>query len=243
MSKPIFVTGATGNVGQAVIALLSEQSIPMRIAARSPPTESSSSLAQTVHFDFTKPETYAPAISGCRAVFLLRPPAIANTKQTLNPFIDIAYESGAEQIVFVSVTGADQNPFVPHHAVEQHLKACNRTYTILRPGFFAQNLGDAYRTDIVADHRIYLPAGTGKVCFIDARDIAEVAVLSLCFPEQHQGKGYTLVGPEALAFHQVAELLSQQLNQQIIPFPFNRATDYSIRWVAVCSFRNSKLKT
>ncbi|WNZ26011.1 hypothetical protein HJG54_26415 [Leptolyngbya sp. NK1-12] len=50
--------------------------------------------------------------------------------------------------MFVSVTGADQNPFVPHHAVEQHLKAHNRTYTILRPGFFAQNLGDAYRTDI-----------------------------------------------------------------------------------------------
>jgi uncharacterized protein YbjT (DUF2867 family) len=213
--QPVFITGASGNIGQYVVHLLNHQSIPIRIGSRSGQFQLSSPHVQNVVFDFNDSSTYASAITGCGTLFLLRPPAIANTKRTLTPFIDVAYASGVNHIVFVSVTGADTNVLVPHHAVEMHLKASGRSFTILRPGFFAQNLGDAYRKDITEDNRIFLPSGYGRVTFVDTRDIAEISVASLVSPERHRKKEYTLVGREALTFSQVADLLSEQLGRLV----------------------------
>lgn len=212
---PIFITGASGNIGKHVVDVLLQRSVSIRIGARSGHIPSSSPLVQNVLFDFNDPHTYADAVSGCRSVFLLRPPAVANTKQTINPFIDKAFASGVEHIVFVSVTGADTNILVPHHAVEKHLKASGCSFTILRPGFFAQNLGDAYRKDISEEDRIFLPSGKGRASFVDTRDIAEAAAAALTAPEEHHQKEYTLVGREALTFSNVADLLSNQLGRMI----------------------------
>jgi uncharacterized protein YbjT (DUF2867 family) len=205
----ILVTGASGNVGKEVVRLLQERSVPFRIGARR------ADRSDAVKLDFLDTSTYAPALTGCRAVFLLRPPAVANTKQTLNVFLDVARSQGVAQVVFVSVAGAGDNPIVPHHAVEQHLRTGSGQWTILRPGFFAQNLGDAYRRDIVEDQRIYVPAGAGRVAFIDVRDVAAVAVAALVDPAPHHGQTYTLTGPAAVTFDQVAADLSAELGRTI----------------------------
>jgi uncharacterized protein YbjT (DUF2867 family) len=206
----IFVSGAGGNVGRAVVQQLQKRGVAYCIGVRTVGEQ-----ANAVPFDFLKAETYGSAIAGCEAVFLLRPPAIANTKATLNPFIDVARAAGVQQIVFVSVAGAADKPWVPHHAVEQHLMQGPADWTILRPGFFAQNLGNAYRDDIVQDDRIYVPARDGQVAFIDARDIAAVAVEALLHPVDHSGQCYTLTGPEALSFDQVASILTAELGRPI----------------------------
>jgi len=49
---------------------------------------------------------------------------------------------------------------------------------------------------------------------IDARDIAAVAVAALTTPG-HEDKIYTLTGPEALTFDDVASNLSRQSGMQI----------------------------
>lgn len=90
---------------------------------------------------------------------------------------------------------------------------------MLRPGFFAQNLATAYRTDIRDDDRIYLPAGDGKVAFIDTRDLGEIAAAILADPAQHAGRGYTLTGPRAVTFGEVADLLSSALGRPIVYQP------------------------
>lgn len=206
--KPIFVTGGSGNVGREVVAALRRRSAVIRVGDRS--------LAQgDVRFDFYDPTTYADAVVGCDAVFLLRPPAISNTKATLNRFIDVARAAGVAQIVFVSVAGAETNTIVPHHAVEVYLRGGPPGWTILRPGFFAQNLESAYRDDICHDDRIYVPAGRGRVAFIDTRDLAAVAVEALLEPVTHAGQSYTLTGPAALTFTEVARLLSAAIGRPI----------------------------
>jgi uncharacterized protein YbjT (DUF2867 family) len=124
-----------------------------------------------------------------------------------------------QQVVFISVAGAADNPVVPHHAVEKHLRQGASGWTILRPGFFAQNLGDAYRQDIVEDDRIFVPAGSGRVAFIDVLDVAEVAVKALIEPATHQGQTYTLTGPEAVTFEHVAAILSAELGRAIAYHP------------------------
>jgi uncharacterized protein YbjT (DUF2867 family) len=207
----ILVTGGSGNVGKEVVKQLKSRQISFQVGDRHPTNTDANKEFKTVRFDFLDLSTYAPAVVGCDAVFLLRPPAISNTKQTLNVFIDVARAAGVSQIVFISVAGAGDNPLVPHHAVEQHLRAGQSGWTILRPGFFAQNIGDAYRQDIVDDDRIFLPAGSGRVAFLDVRDLAEVAVDALIDPASYRDRTYTLTGPEAYSFAEVASILSQEL--------------------------------
>jgi uncharacterized protein YbjT (DUF2867 family) len=210
---PILVTGGSGNVGREVVRQLQSRQSPFQVGDRQATTTTVSEGVKTVRFDFLDPSTYSSAVAGCDAVFLLRPPAIANTKQTLNVFLDIARSQGVSQVVFISVAGAGDNPLVPHHAVEQHLHAGSEGWTILRPGFFAQNIGDAYRQDIVADHRIFLPAGAGRVAFLDVRDLAEVAVNALIDPLKYRDRTYTVTGSEAFSFTEVASILSQELDR------------------------------
>lgn len=133
----------------------------------------------------------------------------------MNPFLDVARQEGVPQVVFLSVAGAGDSPIVPHHAVEQHLRQGPPGWTILRPGFFAQNLGDAYREDIARDDHIFVPAGAARVSFVDVRDVAEVAAQALINPAQHQGQRYTLTGPSAVSFAQAAQVLSRELGRTI----------------------------
>jgi uncharacterized protein YbjT (DUF2867 family) len=214
----ILITGASGNVGSHVVSALQKRSVPYRTAVFSsaaPASGQARPAHEQVRLDFQDPSTYAPAVKGCNAVFLMRPPAIADTKHTLNVFIDVARAAGVRQIVFVSVAGARHNPLVPHHAVEMHLRQGPGAWTILQPGFFAQNLGDAYRQDIQVDQRLYVPAGNARVAFLDTRDLADAAALALCDPSSHNQKSYHLTGPESLSFADVAQLLSDVLGRPI----------------------------
>jgi uncharacterized protein YbjT (DUF2867 family) len=212
----IFVTGASGNVGRAVVAQLTCRKLAFRIGVRpSDRMDASASGIKTTAFDFLDPLTFQSAVADCTAVFLMRPPAIANTKATLNRFLDVAQRSDVKHVVFLSVAGAGTNPFVPHHAVEQHLRAGAAGWTILRPSFFAQNLGHACRDDILKTNQILVPAGAARVAFVDTRDIGEVAVNALTDPAAHAGQIFTLTGPQALSFADVASLLSEELGRTI----------------------------
>jgi uncharacterized protein YbjT (DUF2867 family) len=64
---------------------------------------------------------------------------------------------------------------------------------------------------------IYLPAGDGKVSFVDVRDIASVAVQSLTQNSDsiHSGKAYTITGPEPLSYREAAETLSNHIGRKI----------------------------
>lgn len=216
MSGPVLVTGASGNVGGAVARSLLAAGFEVRAAGTAPDKlEKALPGAHRVRLDLTDPSTFGPAVQGAAALFLVRPPAIARVGPTLNALVDVAVEAGVGHVVFSSVAGAETNRVVPHHRVETHLRVTPVGWTVLRPGFFAQNLADAYRTDIVQDGRIYLPAGDGQAAFIDARDIGETVAVVLADPGAHRDAGYTLTGPEALDFDQVAAVLSGELGQPI----------------------------
>jgi uncharacterized protein YbjT (DUF2867 family) len=210
----VLVTGATGNVGRQVVRALSERGIPWRGAAQTAP-QTLGVGADVVALDFTDRSTWEPALRGCTGLFLLRPPAIADTRNTLIPLIDVARQARVDQIVFLSVAGAGANPLVPHHAVERRLQAERGGWTLLRPGFFLQNCQDAYLRDLREDDRLYVPAGNGLVTFVDLYDVAEIAALAFVDPSAHSDQAYTLTGPEALGFATLAAQLSTVLGRPI----------------------------
>lgn len=217
MTKRILVTGAMGNVGREVVRALRARGIDIRAAVSSVASAEQywNGEVESVRFDFRDAATWSAALEGCTGVFLLRPPPIADVEKTLNPFVDVAREKKADHIVFLSVAGAGENKIIPHHKVEMHLKASGAAYTLLRPGFFAQNLQDAYLQDIREADRLYVPAGKGRAAFVDLYDVAEVAVEAFVAPEKHANQAYTLTGSEAIGFDDVANILSDVLGRTI----------------------------
>ena len=88
-------------------------------------------------------------------------------------------------------------------------------WTILRPHTFMQNWLADIAPDVRRDNTIYAAIGNGRVPFIDARDIADVALATLLDANAHAGKTYVLTGREAVGFADVAYALSQVTGRQI----------------------------
>lgn len=218
----VLVTGAAGHVGQHVVRCLLQREVEVVAASHdeSKMRELFGDTVATTRLDFLDRSTWAEALGGAGHLFLMRPPAIADVQNNINPFVDFARERGVDHVVFLSVAGAGKNKVVPHRKVEDHLRLRGDHHTNLRPGFFAQNLQSAYRQDIVDDDRIYVPAGRKQpVNWIDARDIAEVAALVLAEPELHRGQSYTLAGPGAVPWSEVTEALTSALGRTIVYEP------------------------
>jgi uncharacterized protein YbjT (DUF2867 family) len=208
----VLVTGASGNVGRAVTRACQAAGLRVRAADLSPLP---SSTAEFARLDFTDRSTWASALAGCDFVFLLRPPPLGDMSTTLNPFVDAAFASGVKHLVFLSVSGAEAKSWVPHRKVEDHLATTRGGWTVLRPGFFAQNLGDAYRLDLLEDDRFYVPAGQGRVAFLDVADVGDVAARVFAEPTRFSGQALRLAGPEAVTFSQLAEKVSAVVGRPI----------------------------
>ncbi len=212
----VFVTGATGTVGSAVVGHLLERGEPVVAAAldaadaRKVPTG-----AETRLFDFGAPASdLRSALDGCNRLFLMRPPAIADVQRYLFPLVDVAREARVEQIVFLSLQGVQANRSTPHHAVAAYLRRADAPYTFLRPNFFAQNLSTTYAKRIRQTGEIFIPAGRSRTAFIDARDIGRVAAAVLTTPG-HLRNAYTLSGEESLSYQRVATIMSEVLGRSI----------------------------
>ena len=213
---PILVTGANGTMGRELVRLLRAGGQPVRAAihAASSGQVIPDEGLHAVTFDFGRPETYATALRDVRALFLLRPPAIADTKAYIDPFITAAARAGVGHVVFLSLLGAERIPVVPHYRIEQSLLAPGMSYTFLRPSFFMQNLSGTHRGEV---HRglIAVPAGRGRTSFVDARDVAAVAARALT-EEGHAGRAYPLTGAVALDYDEVAAVLSAVLGRPVL---------------------------
>jgi len=217
MESKILITGITGNVGSEVAKILIGMDQPVKGAARNITNieKQYGGSIDYVKFDFEDPNTYDAALKDVSRIFLIRPPQIGDVKKYINPFIDRAKMRGIKHIVFLSIIGADKNPFVPHNKIEKHLKTSGIAYTFLRASFFMQNLSTFYKDIIKYQNDIFIPAGKGKTSFIDIRDIAEIAVKAF-FDSTYRNNAYSLTGSEALDYFEVANIFTDVLGRKII---------------------------
>ncbi len=209
--KRILVTGATGQVGSAVIAaLLSADGIIIRAGVRAVrlPTAlwSGDATVQPVAFDFLDAASWDAALAGCDSLFLLRPPQLTSD---FGDLIARAQQHGVAHIVFLSVQGAENNRFIPHHQIERRLVSSGVPYTILRPAYFMQNFTSTLHDELARRHRIFLPAGDARFTLVDVADIARVAALVLTSSgTAHHGTAYTLTSQTPLTFGEMAAQLT-----------------------------------
>jgi uncharacterized protein YbjT (DUF2867 family) len=225
----VLVTGATGTVGSHVVAGLADRDVAVRAAVRDPGAARGrfDEDVEAVAFDFERPETWGEAFEGVDAMFLVRPPAIGRVKRHLLPAVDAAVRVGVSHVVYLSVLGAERNPVLPHHTVEDHLRTVDASHTFLRASFFMQNLTEVHREEIAERGEVFVPAGDGATSFVDARDVAAVGVAALTEPG-HGGRAYDVTGPEALTYHEVADVLSDVLGREVT-YPRPGAVAFALR--------------
>jgi len=214
----ICVTGAGGTVGSALLMGLRRLATPIRAAFFSPEKAAAARSAgmDAVTLDYHHPETLRAAFEGCHRLFLLGPNVVEQETLELNA-IAAASASGIRHVVKLSVMGAEHGAYLLariHRAVEEKLTASDMTWTFLRPNSFMQNVQTFMLPSILAESAFYTASGSARVAHVDVRDIAAVAVEALTDPA-HARKAYTLTGPEALTYDEVARELSKAAGRAV----------------------------
>ncbi|ANI38179.1 NmrA family NAD(P)-binding protein [Mycolicibacterium vaccae] len=207
----VLVTGATGNTGSRVVTGLRELGRRARAASRNPDPADS----DAVTFDWADASTFAPALAGVGAIYLVAPVSVVDPLPMVRPFLESAAAAGVRRVVQLSssaVTRGDPVLGEIHDLGARLLPG----YTALRPSWFMQNfVGDHPLADGIRRSREVLTAtGAGRLGFIDAADIAAVAVQALIRP-QYAGGELLLTGPEALSYPQAAALVSEAIGEPV----------------------------
>jgi uncharacterized protein YbjT (DUF2867 family) len=212
----ILIIGSTGYIGSEVVRLLSQAGVPARALARNPDKVQKLPGITSVTGDLAKPETLAAAFAGCTKLFLLTG-NVENATELQHNAIAAARQAGVAHVVKLSAFGASShsNSLIGrwHYQIEKELQESGLAWTMLRPHHFMQNLL-AQAENIIQDGVVYSASGDGKIPFIDTRDIAAVAVVTLTRPG-HTGKKYVITGSEALSYRQATEIIGTAIGKRL----------------------------
>lgn len=207
----ILVTGATGNVGRPLVGLLVEASVPFKAFVRDP--ERARDLlgpgVELVRGDFAESATLEAALEGVEVMFLLN-----GDPELEGRAIDVAIWSRVRRVVKQSALADRLEPPSFHRRIELKLERSGLGYTHLRPNAFMQTLG-GYLPALIDDGGTFrLPAGEGRVGWVDVRDIAAVAFHVLT-EEGHERRVYPITGPESLSMAEVADKVSGVMGRRV----------------------------
>jgi uncharacterized protein YbjT (DUF2867 family) len=195
------VLGGTGKTGRRVAERLAARGLPVRAASRSgePP------------FDWENEATWAPALRGVESAYVTFQPdlAVPGAVERVQSLVDLAVASGVRHLVLLSGRGEEEA-----QRAEQVVMASGADWTILRSSWFSQNFSEDYLIDPILSGEVILPAGDVVEPFIDADDIADVAVAALT-EDGHKGQFYELTGPRLLTFAQAVAEIAKATGREI----------------------------
>ncbi|WP_028936684.1 NAD(P)H-binding protein [Pseudonocardia spinosispora] len=207
----ILVTGATGNVGGAVLRQLLDAGERVRAVTRNPATATLPSGADVVGGDLLEPRSLCEAFTGVERVFLFPSP------ETAAEVVTLAAANGVRRVVLLSsssVVQGDDNPISRRHStVEDALRDSGLGTTFVRPGGFATNTL-AWAPSIRAESVVRAPFARSSTNLIHEADIAAVAVAAL-LEDGHDGAAYELNGAGALTQVEQANLIGEAIGRQV----------------------------
>ncbi|MEU2510623.1 NAD(P)H-binding protein [Streptomyces syringium] len=230
-NEPVLVIGGTGKTGRRVVAGLKERGVAVRVASRS----------SEQRFDWLDESTWGPALEGVGAVYAVPLDGVPVPRS----FTGLAASSGARRIVLLSARGVDVPGYygdgekadeekadgegadgvASHLQGERAVRDSGLEWTILRPGWFAQNFSEGLFLDSLLAGELRLPVADGAATFVDLEDVAAVAVAALT-EDGHIGQVYEMSGPRAVdletAVGEIAEATGRRI--RYVPVTIDRFT-------------------
>lgn len=200
------VIGATGTTGSRTTAQLTAAGHRVKAASRQATPIPG---AEPVLFDWYAPATHTAALDGVDRIYLIPPVGESDPAAVMLPFLQRARTGGVHRAVLLSSSAIPEGgPAVG--MVHQALPDLFEQWAVLRPSWFMQNFTGthAHALSIREDGIIWTATGSGRVGFIDAEDIAAVAVRALT-DQQAPNTDLVLTGPEALSYDDVATIITE----------------------------------
>ncbi len=199
--SPILVIGKNGKTGRRVSQRLQALGHAVRGVSRS----------TTPEFDWDRPETWRSAIEGARAAYVSYQPdlALPRAATDIATFVEIARDVGVQHIVLLSGRGE-----AGAQRAEKIVNASGIPWNLVRANWFFQNFSESFMIEGILAGELALPAGDTPEPFVDADDIAEVAVAALTEPEL-RNRVFEVSGPRAMTFADCLRELSQALGRPV----------------------------
>jgi uncharacterized protein YbjT (DUF2867 family) len=201
MNNKILVLGSTGKTGKRVYSKLLAKNADVTPASRT----------GKVQFDWYDSNTWNNALQGIDTVYITFQPdlAVPQSLAIITAFVTVAKQAGVSKLVLLSGRGEDEAI-----ACEQVVINSGLCYTILRCSFFMQNFSEGIWAESIAAGELVLPIVKAKEPFLDADDVADVAVEART-NSQHDNRTYELTGPELLTFKDVVDKFASHSGKNI----------------------------
>jgi uncharacterized protein YbjT (DUF2867 family) len=196
------VLGGKGKTGSRVVARLQQLEWPVYVGSRTGDRP----------FDWENQSTWKKAIKGMETIYVSYYPdlAVPGALDAIRALTKIAIESGVKKMVLLSGRGEAEA-----QACEQVVMASGIDYTIVRASWFFQNFSEGYMLEPILAGHVALPVGNVPEPFIDAEDIAEVAVAAIT-QAGHSNKLYEVTGPRLFTFQEAIEIIGRETGKKIV---------------------------
>ncbi len=199
--ETILIVGPNGKTGCRVESRLKAAGVSTRGVSR----------ATTPAFDWQNPQTWARAMEGTQAAYLTYHPdlSVPQAETHIRRFCTMARRSGLEHVVLLSGRGEDGAT-----RAERALRDSGLDWNIVQASWFAQNFSENFMLDSIINGELVVPAGTSAEPFIDADDIADVAVATLVEPAL-RNRQFELTGPRPMTFAECMEEISAAVGYSV----------------------------
>ncbi|OJF91995.1 SDR family oxidoreductase [Pararhizobium antarcticum] len=224
MSDTLLVTGATGQLGRLVLdKLLASGTKPARIIAISRDTAKLADYAAkgvvTRQADFDDAASLDAAFAGADRILIISTDALDAPGKRLRQHlaaVAAAKKAGTRHILYTSMPNPETSviPFAPDHlGTENAIKATGIPYTILRNGWYMENLFLSL-PHALSTGQWFTSAGAGSLAHIARADLAAAAAAAL-IAASGESKTYTLTGAKAYTTEDIAALVTEMTGKPL----------------------------
>ncbi|MCM3920407.1 NAD(P)H-binding protein [Frankia sp. AiPs1] len=210
------VIGATGTTGSRTAAQLTAAGHRVKAASRQATGVAGVAGVEPVPFDWYDPASHPAALDGVDRVYLIPPVGDSDPAPIMLPFLRQARTAGVHRAVLLSSSAIPEGgPAVG--TVHRALPDLFAQWAVLRPSWFMQNFTGthAHARSIRDEGIIWTATDIGRVGFVDAEDIAAVAVRALT-DEQAPNTDLVLTGPETLGHDDIAAIITEVTGRCVV---------------------------